>query len=485
MGQRKATDPASKISGPRSSEAAKDAAKRAQKDPRFHYGVWFQRQQQQQAAARNGRPQTQPTTPVAAQEPAGRSAKRINIPKKAWGDPTIAPMSVDLAADEMEGVVRHKEENMRGGRARVMRFSRADDDDVPTQQKQDAVQQLPAAAANATAVPAMGRSLKSVQHGLTTDTAKPFTLKTAVAVSAKAIKVAKAALTRASKASARANESRSTKFVMNEHKDAHRRKAKMAKYEQEHEAKHHADKSAVKAAAAEHQEHHTHHHKHKKAAAAAGAGAAAAAGVSSGAAVIAGAGKDVTATPVGVAAATKLSPAPIFKQSGIRAEVEAVPEPDAKAAPASEVKAKIKAVPQPMEPVLSKEFVKKQEQQQQQVHEESKDANQAPNSDDIAVDSEFEVDSDSSSAEGSEGSASSREVVIGKPPAAASAQALLLPADLTLVKADGSAVPDATVAAFRYVWQLLQGRLMMGDPSTLLMFQPGWAGGWLAPERAV
>jgi hypothetical protein len=67
--------------------------------------------------------------------------------------------------------------------------------------------------------------------------------------------------------------------------------------------------------------------------------------------------------------------------------------------------------------------------------------------------------------------------VLGKPVTAV--KILQLPEELVLVKADGSAVPQATVAAFKYVWQLLQGRLMMGDPKQLLMFQPGWAGGWL------
>jgi hypothetical protein len=67
--------------------------------------------------------------------------------------------------------------------------------------------------------------------------------------------------------------------------------------------------------------------------------------------------------------------------------------------------------------------------------------------------------------------------VLGKPVTAV--KILQLPEELMLVKADGSAVPQATVAAFKYVWQLLQGRLMMGDPKQLMMFQPGWAGGWL------
>jgi hypothetical protein len=35
------------------------------------------------------------------------------------------------------------------------------------------------------------------------------------------------------------------------------------------------------------------------------------------------------------------------------------------------------------------------------------------------------------------------------------------------------------VAAFKYVWQLLQGRLALQDPNSLATFQPGWMGGWL------
>jgi hypothetical protein len=68
------------------------------------------------------------------------------------------------------------------------------------------------------------------------------------------------------------------------------------------------------------------------------------------------------------------------------------------------------------------------------------------------------------------------ELVFGKP---VGGKALVLPDQLVLLKADGTAVPQEVVAAFRYIWQLLQGRLMMGDPSTLIYFQPNWAGGWL------
>jgi hypothetical protein len=68
------------------------------------------------------------------------------------------------------------------------------------------------------------------------------------------------------------------------------------------------------------------------------------------------------------------------------------------------------------------------------------------------------------------------ELVFGKP---VGGKALQLPDQLVLVKADGTAVSQEVIAAFRYIWQLLQGRLMMGDPSTLVYFQPNWAGGWL------
>lgn len=72
------------------------------------------------------------------------------------------------------------------------------------------------------------------------------------------------------------------------------------------------------------------------------------------------------------------------------------------------------------------------------------------------------------------------------PPSVGDSQVLQLPADLVLVKADGSAVSEGTIAAFKYVWQLLQGRLLLGDPSTLAAFQPNWSGGWLVdgPQSA-
>lgn len=71
------------------------------------------------------------------------------------------------------------------------------------------------------------------------------------------------------------------------------------------------------------------------------------------------------------------------------------------------------------------------------------------------------------------------ELVFGTPVAKNGQQMLALPPNLVLLKSDGSKVSEGTLAAFKYVWQLLQGRLMFGDTSVLATFQPTWAGGWL------
>jgi hypothetical protein len=94
-----------KISAPGSKKApgkTTPGSKEAQTDPRFHYGEWFKRQQQQRGIARQGRPLPRPTvqTPALPQEPQGRAAKRITIPKKAWGDATVAPMSLQATVSE-------------------------------------------------------------------------------------------------------------------------------------------------------------------------------------------------------------------------------------------------------------------------------------------------------------------------------------------------------------------------------------------------
>lgn len=162
-----------------------------------------------------------------------------------------------------------------------------------------------------------------------------------------------------------------------------------------------------------------------------------------------------------------------------------------------------------MEPVLSKTYLEKDQQQQQQAEDAGEwfketaaaaeeqaakgkagagltngDAAGSGSSSGLGSEIEFDARTDLSDDQQS-GASSSAELVLGgtaQPVAGSKApaqQALQLPEDLTLIRADGSAVPQATVAAFKYVWQLLQGRLLMGDPSTLAMLQPGWAGGWL------
>jgi hypothetical protein len=163
------------------------------------------------------------------------------------------------------------------------------------------------------------------------------------------------------------------------------------------------------------------------------------------------------------------------------------------------VKADVQAVPEPMQPVLSKSYQKTDQQQQKQVEADAgqwtkedaaeelaaakakADAGSSGSSSSLGSEFEFDARTDLSDDQQS-GASSSTELVVGG--SKAPTQPLQLPEDLTLIRADGSAVPQATVAAFKYVWQLLQGRLLMGDPSTLAMFQPGWAGGWLVGQGA-
>jgi hypothetical protein len=120
------------------------------------------------------------------------------------GEEDSWPMEADQ--QQQQEPVRVYEEQMRGGRARVMRISRTDQDEEHMESH--------AAASGA------ARSLKSVQAGLKTDQAGAFSLQeateAAVSISAKALAAARAAgraFAKATKAPSRAADKRANRYA--------------------------------------------------------------------------------------------------------------------------------------------------------------------------------------------------------------------------------------------------------------------------------